>query len=84
MRLFDLTCAEAAENLALDEALTRLEATDADAAKLVKLRLFAGLTMRQAAEALGVPLRSAERNWTYARTWLYRELTSDGPARKNS
>jgi DNA-directed RNA polymerase specialized sigma24 family protein len=61
----------------LDEALTKLEAKDPAAAQLVKLRFFAGLTMAQAAEVLGVPLRSAERNWTYARTWLQRELSKD-------
>jgi RNA polymerase sigma factor (TIGR02999 family) len=63
--------------LALDEALERLEATDPDAARLVKLRFFAGLSMPEAAEALGMPLRTAERNWTYARTWLHRAL-ADG------
>ncbi len=40
----------------------------------MKLRYFAGLTMPEAAEALGLPLRTAERNWTYARTWLHREV----------
>ena len=65
--------------LALDEALTRLETIDPTAAKLVNLRYFAGLTMPQAAEALGLSLRSAERNWTYARTWLHRELAPDDP-----
>jgi RNA polymerase sigma factor (TIGR02999 family) len=60
--------------LTLDEALSRLEAVDALAAKLVKLRYFAGLTMPQAADALGIPLRTAERNWTYARTWLHRQV----------
>jgi RNA polymerase sigma factor (TIGR02999 family) len=63
--------------VALDEALTRLEAKDPRAAQLVKLRFFAGLTTAQAAEVLGMPLRSAERNWTYARTWLQRELSPD-------
>jgi RNA polymerase sigma factor (TIGR02999 family) len=65
------------ELLALDEALTRLEHTDPDSAKLVSLRYFAGLTMPQAAEAMGIPLRTAERTWTYARTWLHRELSID-------
>jgi RNA polymerase sigma factor (TIGR02999 family) len=60
---------------ALDEALGRLERVDPLAAQLVKLRYFAGLTMPQAAEALGLALRTAERNWTYARTWLLRELS---------
>jgi RNA polymerase sigma factor (TIGR02999 family) len=67
------------EVLAIDEALTRLEQIDPTAAKLVKLRYFAGLTMPQAAEALGVSLRHAERNWTYARTWLHRALDVDDP-----
>jgi RNA polymerase sigma factor (TIGR02999 family) len=60
--------------LALDESLDRLEQHDPLAAKLVKLRYFAGMTMPQAAETLGIPLRTAERNWTYARTWLHRDL----------
>jgi RNA polymerase sigma factor (TIGR02999 family) len=63
------------ELLAVDEALARLEVGDPDAAALVKLRYYAGLTMPEAAAALGIPLRTAERNWTYARTWLHRELT---------
>jgi RNA polymerase sigma factor (TIGR02999 family) len=60
--------------LALDESLGRLEAHDALAAKVVKLRYFAGLSMPEAAESLGISLRTAERNWTYARTWLHRDL----------
>jgi RNA polymerase sigma factor (TIGR02999 family) len=66
--------------LDLDEALTRLEAIDPLAASLVKLRYFSGLTMAQTAEALGISLRSAERNWTYARTWLHRELAAPDQA----
>jgi RNA polymerase sigma factor (TIGR02999 family) len=66
--------------LDLDEALSRLESADCVSAQLIKLRYFAGLTMQQAAETLGISLRSAERNWTYARTWLHRELREDdGP-----
>ena len=67
------------ELLALDEALGTLEQSDPDSAKLVNLRYFAGLTMPQAAEALGIPLRTAERAWTYARTWLHRELSLGDP-----
>src|SRR5262249_15522073 len=71
--------AEAAEPgddlLDLDEALTRLEAVDPIAARLVTLRYFAGLSMPEAAAALDLPLRTVERNWTYARTWLHRELS---------
>jgi RNA polymerase sigma factor (TIGR02999 family) len=58
----------------LDIVLTRLEAIDPLAAKLVKLRYFTGLSMPEAAKALGISLRTAERNWTYAKTWLHREL----------
>jgi RNA polymerase sigma factor (TIGR02999 family) len=64
---------------ALDAALRRLEAADPLAARLVKLRFFAGLSMPEAAQALGVPLRTAERNWTYARAWLHRALAA-GPS----
>ena len=61
--------------LDFDEVLTRFRAIDSLAARLVELRYFAGLTMEQAADALGIPLRTAERNWTFARTWLHRELS---------
>jgi RNA polymerase sigma factor (TIGR02999 family) len=67
------------ELLALDEALGRLEQSDPESATLVNLRYFAGLTMPQAAEAIGIPLRTAERTWTYARTWLHRELSLGDP-----
>jgi RNA polymerase sigma factor (TIGR02999 family) len=69
-----LADARSEELLALDESLGRLELHDADAAKLVKLRYFAGMSMSQAAEALGISLRTAERNWTYARSWLHRDV----------
>jgi RNA polymerase sigma factor (TIGR02999 family) len=68
--------APAEDLLALDEALNRLEAADPLAARLVRLRFFAGLTMPEAAEVLGLSLRQAERNWTYARTWLHREVAA--------
>ena len=66
--------APADELLAVHEALDRLAAEDAVAADLVKLRYFVGLSMPEAAEALGVPLRSAERVWTFARAWLRNEI----------
>ena len=67
--------AEAGDDLlAVDEALDRLAAIDPTAADLVKLRFFAGLTSEQAAEALDISLRSAERIWTYARAFLLKEL----------
>lgn len=48
------------------------------AAALVKLRFFAGLTMDQAAQALGIAPRTAARQWAYARAWLYQTLRDDG------
>jgi len=63
--------------LALDEALNRFARLDTAKAELVKLRYFCGLTMAEAAEALGISLATAERHWTYARTWLYAALADD-------
>jgi RNA polymerase sigma factor (TIGR02999 family) len=60
--------------LALDEALARLAEKQPAKAELVKLRFFAGLTMPEAAQALGISLSTAERYWTFARSWLYAEL----------
>src|SRR5262245_49746724 len=62
--------------LDLDEALTRLSVADADAAELVKLRVFAGMTVAEAAEVQGISTRTAKRNWAYARAWLGRELAA--------
>ena len=61
--------------LALDEALAKLEERDHRKAELVKLRYFAGLTIEQAAEALGIGTSTADRDWSYARAWLFREMT---------
>jgi RNA polymerase sigma factor (TIGR02999 family) len=66
------------ELLALDEALANLAQRDATRAELVKMRYFGGLTMPQAAEALGISLATAERYWTFARTWLYAFMTEGG------
>jgi RNA polymerase sigma factor (TIGR02999 family) len=63
--------------LALDEALDKLAKEEPAKAELVKLRFFAGLTMPEVAEVLGISLATAERHWTYARTWLYAELRED-------
>jgi RNA polymerase sigma factor (TIGR02999 family) len=67
------------ELLALDEVLTRFAALDPIKADLVKLRFFAGMTVPDAAEALGISVATAERYWAYARVWLYCEL-GDGDA----
>jgi RNA polymerase sigma factor (TIGR02999 family) len=61
--------------LALDEALDRLAAKDKVKADLVKLRYFAGLTLEQAALALGISRTTADRYWAYARAWLHQEIT---------
>jgi RNA polymerase sigma factor (TIGR02999 family) len=68
---------ETLDLLALDEALTRLAQEQPVKAELVKLRFFAALTMPEAAEALGISLATAERHWTFARTWLLAELSRD-------
>jgi RNA polymerase sigma factor (TIGR02999 family) len=60
--------------LALDEALTRLAAEDAAAARLVQLRYFAGLSVEEAAATLGVSRSTAYEHWAYARAWLHCEL----------
>ena len=60
--------------LALDEALQQLERHNAQAAQLVKLRYFAGLTHQQAAQALGISRRAADRLWALARAWLYQQI----------
>jgi RNA polymerase sigma factor (TIGR02999 family) len=70
-----LAAPEVADDLvALDEALTQLAQTDALAAELVKLRYFAGLTSAEAARALGISARTADRTWVYARAWLLKKL----------
>ncbi len=65
--------------LDLDDALGRLEAEDSRKAELVKLRFYAGLSLSQAAMALGISESTADRDWAYARAWLYSEL-ADGQA----
>jgi RNA polymerase sigma factor (TIGR02999 family) len=60
--------------LAIDEALAKLEESDEQAARLLKLRYFAGLSVEQAAEVLGISARTAYRNWIYARAWMYRHV----------
>ncbi len=66
------------ELLALHEVLDRLAQVDPEAAALVKLRHFVGLGMAEAAAALGLPLRQAERLWTFARAWLRDAISRGG------
>jgi RNA polymerase sigma factor (TIGR02999 family) len=62
--------------LALDEALDQLALVDAQAAELVKLRHFSGLSTEEAGELMGLSARSAFRTWAFARAWLFRRLNS--------
>jgi RNA polymerase sigma factor (TIGR02999 family) len=59
----------------LDDAIQALANDDEMGANLVKLRFFAGLTLGEAAESLGIPRRTADRHWAYARVWLYDQLS---------
>jgi RNA polymerase sigma factor (TIGR02999 family) len=70
--------------LALDDALNRLAARDPVKADLVKLRHFAGLTIEEAAQALGISMTTANRYWAYARAWLHQDIISDDPAAENA
>jgi RNA polymerase sigma factor (TIGR02999 family) len=63
--------------LAVHEALDRLALHDARKAELVKMRYFIGLTIEQAAEALGISAPTAKRDWAYARAWLFNEIRHD-------
>jgi RNA polymerase sigma factor (TIGR02999 family) len=64
------------ELLDLDEALAKLAAVDPQAAELVKLRVFAGMTVEEVAQIQGTSPRTVKRSWAYARAWLGRELTA--------
>jgi RNA polymerase sigma factor (sigma-70 family) len=71
----DLAAPEMTDDLlALDEALTKLAATDERAAQLVKLRYFAGVSLPQVAQSLGIAPRTADRLWAYARAFLHAEI----------
>ena len=72
---------EADELLALDEALAKLAAADPGKAELVRLRYFAGLTLEQTAELLGISRATANRHWAFARAWLFDAMArGDDPA----
>jgi RNA polymerase sigma-70 factor (ECF subfamily) len=64
---------------ALDEALERLERVDPEQARIVDLRYFAGLSIEETAEAMGISPATLKRRWSLARAWLFRELTEDQP-----
>jgi RNA polymerase sigma factor (TIGR02999 family) len=74
----ELSVQEVPDDLvALDEALTELARKHPQKAELVKLRYFAGLTVSEAAAALGITTSTADRYWTYARAWLYRRIVGE-------
>ncbi len=92
---FDLSSADLMINavpdeiLDLDEALQKLAAEDRLKAQLVELRFFGGMSMREAADFLGISATTADRYWAYARAFLFAELrdksdSADGPSKKNS
>jgi RNA polymerase sigma factor (TIGR02999 family) len=71
---------EAADDrlLAVDEALDRLAQEEEKVAEVVKLRYFVGLTIEETADVLGISVRTANRHWSYARAWLYQQLSEPG------
>jgi RNA polymerase sigma factor (TIGR02999 family) len=60
---------------ALDEAITKLETIDAEQAKIVELRYFAGMSVEEAADVMGISPATLKRRWSLARAWLFRELS---------
>lgn len=76
MELLDIEAPEPREDLiALDAALDRLALEDRAVAELVQLRYFARLTLAEAAEAMKISPRTADRTWAFAKAWLHRELS---------
>ena len=73
--MIDVPCGDL---LALNEALTKFAVEDPAKANLVKLRYFAGLTLEQAAEMLGISRATADRYWSYARAWLFDQINKGG------
>ena len=79
LNVADLASAENSEQiLALDDALCRLEQQDPEAASVVRLRFYAGLSVDQTAKSLDLSPRSVDRRWKFARAWLFRELGDFG------
>jgi RNA polymerase sigma factor (TIGR02999 family) len=70
--------------LRIDEALAKLAQQDAEAAELVKLRFFVGMSYPEAAQALGISARTAKRYWAFSRAWLFRELSRSDDGSKDS
>jgi RNA polymerase sigma factor (TIGR02999 family) len=75
--ILDLAEADSEETLALDDAIRRLGETDDQAAAVVRLRFFAGLSVDETALALGVSSRTVDRQWMFARAWLFRAMEEE-------
>ena len=73
-----VTTTSPSQLLAVDEALSQLSSDDSVAADLVKLRYFAGMSVEEAADALGISRTTAYRHWTYARAWIRARVQTDG------
>jgi RNA polymerase sigma factor (TIGR02999 family) len=69
--------------IALDHALSKLASTDPDAARLIQLRYFTGLTIPEAAQSLGISPRTADRLWAFARAWMHREISGSSEHSEN-
>lgn len=76
-----IVVSDSTDLIALDEALDKLTREDQVKAELVKLRYFAGLTVEQAGRILGISRATADRYWTFARTWLYNEISEGDESR---
>jgi len=78
LNVLDLAAAQDEEQIvALDGALGRLESIDADAAEVIRLRFYAGLSLEQTADAMGQSLRTTARDWAFARAWLHQALRDE-------
>ena len=75
--LTEISTAKANDLIALDDALDELAEIDKSKADLVKLRFFVGFNMEEAAQALGISMRTAERMWAYSRAWLHRQMNRE-------
>ena len=75
-----VACEQDVDLLSLDDALNRLAEINPSAARVVEMRYFGGLTIRDAAQVMGVSDSTIERDWRYARAWLYRALGEEDPS----
>jgi RNA polymerase sigma factor (TIGR02999 family) len=76
----DVTIAKSADLVALDDALTTLEGLNPRHSRVVELRFFGGLSLKEVAHVLGVSVGTVRRDWSLAQAWLYRELNRSGSA----